>query len=56
MDCRLRSAPGVKSAALANVPAAVVHLPELAFEQDDTEKTAERIENLIRKLHEDERG
>jgi ribosome-binding factor A len=31
-------------------------LPELAFEQDDTEETAERIETLIRKLHEDERG
>jgi ribosome-binding factor A len=31
-------------------------LPDLTFEEDDTEATAERIETLIRKLHEDERG
>jgi ribosome-binding factor A len=31
-------------------------LPDLAFEHDDTADTAERIDTLIRKLHEDERG
>ena len=31
-------------------------LPDLAFEEDDTQETAERIETLIRRLHEDERG
>jgi ribosome-binding factor A len=31
-------------------------LPDLAFEEDETAETAERIETLIRKLHEDERG
>jgi ribosome-binding factor A len=31
-------------------------LPELAFEQDDTEETAERIETLIRELHRREGG
>jgi ribosome-binding factor A len=31
-------------------------LPELEFEEDDTAETADRIETLIRRLHEDERG
>ncbi len=31
-------------------------LPELEFEEDTTVETADRIEGLIRKLHEDERG
>jgi ribosome-binding factor A len=31
-------------------------LPDLQFEEDDTFETADRIESLIRKLHEDERG
>jgi ribosome-binding factor A len=31
-------------------------LPDLTFEEDETEATAERIETLIRRLHEDERG
>jgi ribosome-binding factor A len=31
-------------------------LPDLEFEEDDTFETADRIESLIRKLHEDERG
>jgi ribosome-binding factor A len=31
-------------------------LPELAFEEDDTEEAAERIESLIRQLHQGERG
>jgi ribosome-binding factor A len=30
-------------------------LPDLAFEEDDTAETAERIETLIRRLHEDDR-
>jgi ribosome-binding factor A len=31
-------------------------LPDLEFEEDDTSETADRIETLFRKLHEDERG
>ncbi|MGZ4154578.1 MAG: 30S ribosome-binding factor RbfA [Actinomycetota bacterium] len=31
-------------------------LPELTFEEDDTEETAERIESLFRKLRQGERG
>ncbi len=31
-------------------------LPELTFEEDDTEETAERIESLFRKLRQGDRG
>jgi ribosome-binding factor A len=32
------------------------HLPELVFELDDRAATAERVERLLRRIHEEERG
>jgi len=58
---RRASAAALRSAAahLRRVIGAQVRLkvlPDLAFEEDDSAETAERIETLIRRLHEDERG
>jgi ribosome-binding factor A len=58
---RRASAAALRSAAphLRRVIGAQVRLkvlPDLAFEEDDTAETAERIEALIRRLHEDDRG
>jgi ribosome-binding factor A len=58
---RRASAAALRSAAshLWRVIGAQVRLkvlPDLAFEEDDTAQTAERIESLIRRLHEEEHG
>jgi ribosome-binding factor A len=58
---RRASAAALRSAAphLRRVIGAQVRLkalPDLAFEEDDTAETAERIETLIRRLHEDDGG
>jgi len=57
---RRASAAALRSAAphLRRVIGAQVRLkalPDLSFEEDDTDATADRIDSLIRRLHRDER-